>query len=155
MTDTANGADSLQLMTFKIGGQELGVDIMSVREIRVWTEPTLIPHMPAMMRGVINLRGHVLPIVDLSEQLGWGETRTSPTHVVIVLSVRGEMHGIIVDAVSDIVTVAASELRPVPASERSRSDDVVKGLITSGQQMITVLDLERLPVPSADLELAA
>lgn len=152
MSTSSKDAQQIQLMTFRIGGQELGVDIMAVREIRIWTEPAPLPHMPGHMRGVINLRGQVLPIIDLSAQLGWGATEPTPTHVVIVLLIGEQLQGVIVDAVSDILTVGTAELRPSPGGDR-KGQEIIRGIIAAEAGMITVLDLDKLPNHAIDLEL--
>ena len=153
MNSISQDAQNIQLMTFRVGGHELGVDIMAVREIRVWTEPMPLPHMPGHVRGVINLRGQVLPIIDLSAQLGWGTTEPTPTHVYIVLLIGDQLQGMIVDAVSDILTVGAAELRPAPSGDRTRGQEIIKGIITTDTHMVTVLDLDRLPNHALDLDM--
>lgn len=155
MSMTAPEATSLKLMTFRVRGQEFGVDIMAVREIRAWSPPMPLPHMPEQVKGVINLRGMVLPIIDLSTQLGWTPVNATPTHVVIVLSVGGEMQGMIVDSVSDILTTASTDLRPVPNAESVPGQNIIRGLITTDRHMITVLDLDQMPLHADGLELAA
>ena len=97
---------SRELIAFRIGDQEFCVNIMSVREIRGWTPATPMPHSPSYMKGVLNLRGAVLPIIDLSARLGMRPTEPSPRHVIIVAQVNRKVVGLLVEAVSDILTVA-------------------------------------------------
>ncbi|NOS34933.1 chemotaxis protein CheW, partial [Acinetobacter baumannii] len=94
---------SRQLITFQIGEQVLGVDIMAIREIRAWSPATPLPNVPAHVRGVVNLRGVVLPVLDLSHRLGWGSTDPSSRHVIIVVRIGEQLQGLFVDAVNDIV----------------------------------------------------
>src|ERR1700754_299029 len=94
-----------ELIAFRIGDQEFCVDIMSVREIRGWTQATAMPHAPHYMMGVINLRGAVLPIIDLSARLGMKLAEPTARHVIIVAQVKRNVVGLLVDAVSDILTI--------------------------------------------------
>ena len=109
-----------ELISFRIGAQEFCVDIMAVREIRGWTAATALPQSPSFVRGVINLRGAVLPIVDLAARLGFENTDASDRHVIIVAQIGAQMVGLLVDAVSDILTVTDDAIQPTPdvASER-------------------------------------
>ena len=104
MADTESSAKSgnREYITFRIGTQYFCVDIMSVREIRGWTPATALPHAPGFIRGVINLRGIVLPIVDLAERLGLIPAMPTARHVIIVLQTARQIIGLLVDAVSDI-----------------------------------------------------
>src|SRR6185369_16962312 len=115
MTDpTQNAIDRRELISFRIGDQEFCVDIMSVREIRGWTAATPLPRTPDFVRGVINLRGAVLPIIDLSARLGLGATEPEARHVIIVCRIASQMVGLLVDAVSDILTVTDDLVQPTP-----------------------------------------
>lgn len=103
-----------ELIAFRIGAQEFCVDIMAVREIRGWTPATPLPRAPAFVRGVINLRGAVLPIVDLSARLGLATTEPDARHVIIVVRIGEQTVGLLVDAVCDILTVTDEMLQPTP-----------------------------------------
>src|SRR5689334_2596598 len=105
---------SRELIAFRIGEQEFCVNIMSVREIRGWTQATPMPHAPAYVLGVINLRGAVLPIVDLSARLGMKDAEPSARHVIIVAQVKNRVVGLLVEAVSDILTITEENIQPVP-----------------------------------------
>ena len=109
---------SRELIAFRIGNQEFCVSIMSVREIRGWTPATKMPHSPAYMMGVLNLRGAVLPIVDLAARLGMRPAEPTPRHVIIVAQVGRKIVGLLVDAVSDILTKTFSRC---PRSPRRSS----------------------------------
>jgi purine-binding chemotaxis protein CheW len=143
-----------ELISFRIGSQEFCVDIMSIREIRGWTPATALPHAPAYVRGVINLRGAVLPIVDLSIRLGLGAAELTPRHVIIVAQVEDQILGLLVDAVSDILTVTDDMIQPTPdvASEAVRT--FVRGLLAIDGRMVSFISLDRV-LPEGELELAA
>lgn len=140
MTDQSKER-AMQLITFRIAGQELGIDIMTVREIRTWTQPMPMPHSVDHVLGVIDLRGNVLPVVDLSSQLGWGRVEATPNHIIIVLCIADKLQGIVVDAVCDIVDVPSGELRPAPADSWNSEAGSVLGLMSRGDRMITVISL--------------
>lgn len=143
-----------ELISFRVGTQGFCVDIMSIREIRGWTPATALPHAPDYVRGVINLRGAVLPIVDLSIRLGLGAAEPTARHVIIVAQVEDQIMGLLVDAVSDILTVTDDMIQPTPdvASEAVRA--FVKGLLAIDGRMVSFISLDRV-LPEIDLELAA
>jgi purine-binding chemotaxis protein CheW len=143
-----------ELISFRIGAQEFCVDIMSVREIRGWTPATALPQAPAFVRGVINLRGAVLPIVDLGARLGLGAADPTARHVIIVAQVEKQIVGLLVDAVSDILTVSDDMIQPTPdvASEMVRN--FVRGLLAIDGRMVSFISLDRV-LPESDLEAAA
>lgn len=134
----------LELLSFSLAGQDYAVDIMLVREIRNWSEPTPLPKTPDYVRGVINLRGTVLPILDLARRLELDGDTASDRSVYIVLNEGGRLFGITVDAVSDIVTVPSSTLQEPPAMGGSMQDSCVKGLILEEDRLIRVLATEKL-----------
>ena len=155
MTDIAHNAiDRRELISFRIGEQEFCVDIMSVREIRGWTVATPLPRTPDFVRGVINLRGAVLPIIDLSARLGLGFTEPEARHVIIVCRINNQMVGLLVDAVSDILTVTDDMIQPTPdvASEMVRM--FVRGLLAIEGRMVSFISLDRV-LPDNDLDHAA
>jgi purine-binding chemotaxis protein CheW len=133
-----------QLITFQIDDKLLGVDIMAVREIRVWTPTTKIPHAPAYVRGVVNLRGTVLPVIDLSSRLGWGDTEASARHVIIVMEIGHQLHGLIVDSVNDIVLIDEATMQPPPDLGDPLVPFFIEGLATVDDHMAMVLDLKSL-----------
>ncbi|MBI0475351.1 chemotaxis protein CheW [Sphingomonas sp. MA1305] len=139
-----------QLITFQIGDQVLGVDIMAIREIRAWSPATPLPNVPAHVRGVVNLRGVVLPVLDLSHRLGWGVTDPSSRHVIIVVKIGEQLQGLIVDAVNDIVTVPDDGMQPLPDLGDTPAASYLEGLATIDQRLILVLALERLIDSSTD-----
>ena len=135
---------SRQLITFQIGEQILGVDIMAIREIRAWSPATPLPNVPAHVRGVVNLRGVVLPVLDLSHRLGWGQTDPSSRHVIIVVRIGEQLQGIIVDAVNDIVSIHPDAMQPIPDMGDTEASRFLEGLATIDNRMILVLALDRL-----------
>lgn len=112
MTD--NAAPALELISFCIGEQEFCIDVKTVREIRGWTPATPIPHAPAYLRGVINLRGAIMPVIDLRNRLGLGVTIPETRHVIVVVECQDRLAGILVDAVSETFTVPRDSLQPAP-----------------------------------------
>lgn len=133
-----------QFLTFTIEREEYGVDIMTVREIKGWTETTRLPNTPEFMRGVINLRGLIIPIFDLKARFNMGLTSANAKNVVIILAVGTRTIGILVDAVSDILDAASDQIKPPPASEASAKDQCVNGLILHNDQMVVLLSVEKL-----------
>jgi purine-binding chemotaxis protein CheW len=143
-----------ELISFRIGEQEFCVDIMEVREIRGWTPATALPQAPTFVRGVINLRGAVLPIVDLGARLGLGTAEPTARHVIIVAQVQNQIVGLLVDAVSDILTVTDDQVQPTPdvASEMVRT--FVRGLLAIEGRMVSFISLDRV-LPDRELDHAA
>lgn len=140
-----------EFVAFRVGEQELCVDILVVREIRGWSEATPLPHAPNYVRGVINLRGVVLPIIDLGCRLGLAATRAGERHVIIVTQIGAQQVGLLVDGVSDILTVADDRLQPTPEIAAGASRAFVRGLLPVDQRMIALLALEQvLPPPERD-----
>lgn len=149
MADTADtvaegGDKTLQLVTFCLGDQTYGVDIMAVREIKVWTDTTPLPNTPRFVRGVINLRGVIVPVFDLRERFGQGLTEVTKTHVVVVVSVDTRIVGILVDAVSDILTIPREAVRPVPDADHSQDSAFLSGLISVGDGMVALISPAKL-----------
>ncbi len=140
---SASGPTS-QFITFTIGAEEYGVDIMAVREIKGWSETTHLPNSPPYVRGVINLRGIIVPIFDLRARFGLGPTQTTKTHVVVIVAVQQRTIGILVDSVSDILTVPLGDIRSVPDMDRSIDDAFLDGLVAVGERMVAVIALDRL-----------
>ncbi len=140
-----------ELIAFRIGAQEFCVNIMAVREIRGWTPATPLPRSPSFLRGVINLRGAVLPIVDLAARLGFEPTQPTQRHVIIVAQVAHQVIGLLVDAVSDILTVNDDTIQPPPdvASEMVRT--FVQGLLAIEGRMVSLISLDHV-LPKAELE---
>ncbi len=152
--DTSRGRE---LIAFRIGQQEFCVDIMSVREIRGWTPATPLPQSPSYVRGVINLRGAVLPIVDLSARLGFPPAEATARHVIMVVQVGGQSHsqvvGLLVDAVSDILTVTDDVVQPTPDVASDMAKMFVRGVLAVEGRMISLIALDAV-LPALDSEAA-
>jgi len=133
-----------QLISFAIGDDQYGVDIMSVREIKGWTAITPLPGQPEYVRGVLNLRGVIVPIVDLRCRFGQGLTSATPLHIVIVVQIAGRVVGLLADRVLDIVSLDAAEIKPVPKVAQSQRANFLCGLVTSDDAMIALIDLPNL-----------
>lgn len=153
MLDNTNPAEpGREAVAFRVAGQDFCIDIMSVREIRGWTETTMLPHAQRSVKGVINLRGSVVPVVDLSERLGLGTIQPGPRHVIIITVIGDQTVGLLAEVVSDILSVSDNALQPVPdiASESSRG--YLSGVLVMGERMIRKIDLTRiLPAPGREL----
>lgn len=143
-----------QLITFHLGTQSFGLDIMAIREIRAWSPTTRLPHVPHYVAGVVNLRGTVLPVIDLAARLGWEPTSPTDRHVIIVAQIGGQLRGLIVDAVSDIVTAQDEDIQPPPATSTDAVVPYLEGLVAQEDRMVMVLDLPGL-TSDADLPEAA
>lgn len=141
-------ADEDQHLTFILEGEEYGVDILRVQEIKGWDRVTPIPNTPDYIRGVINLRGTIVPIIDLRLRFDMPAVEYGPMTVVIVLRVEGEdrerIMGIVVDAVSDVHNIGADILRPAPDFGGALSVEFVKGLASIDEKMVIVLDIDHL-----------
>lgn len=140
MTETQS-PQSIELLTFQLADQEYSLDIMSVREIRGWTRATPLPHAPKFMKGVINLRGTVLPVMDLAQRLGLAAREQNDRNVIIVVKHEETMTGLLVDAVSDIIALTSDDLQPPPELSSGTANGVVNALTLIDDRMIRVLDL--------------
>jgi purine-binding chemotaxis protein CheW len=134
----------IELMAFRIGAQEFCIDIVSVREIRGWTPATALPHSPQFVRGVINLRGAVLPIVDLAARLGLESADPSSRNVIIVAQVGRQIIGLLVDAVSEILTVADGTVQPTPDVASEMAKTFVRGVLAINGRMISLVALDEI-----------
>jgi len=134
-----------QLISFAIGDDQYGVDIMAVREIKGWIEITPLPRQPDYVRGVLNLRGVIVPIVDLRCRFGQGLTQATPLHIVIIVQIASKPVGLLADRVLDIVSLDATQIKPVPRVAQSQRVSFLSGLITTEQgTMIALIDLPNL-----------
>jgi len=145
---------SRQLITFQVGSQLFAIDIMAIREIRAWSPTTRLPHVPDYIAGVVNLRGTVLPVIDLAARLGWGRTDPTVRHVIIVTRVVEQFRGLIVDAVSDIVSIEDGALQPPPTTSGDTVVPFLEGLVAIEDRMVMVLNLPALTGDDA-MDLAA
>ena len=143
-----------QFLSFILAEEEYAVDILRVQEIKGWTRPTPIPNTPRYLKGVINLRGTIVPIVDLRQRFGLKTLEYGPTTVVIVLRVdsgdRERIMGIVVDAVSEVYNIPTDEVQEAPEIGASLDIEFVKGLATIDEKMVILLDIDHL-LNSGDL----
>jgi purine-binding chemotaxis protein CheW len=140
----ANVSGQTQFISFAIGSDQYGVDIMAVREIKGWSEITHLPKQPDYVRGVLNLRGVMVPIVDLRCRFGQGMTEATPMHVVIIVQVGARQVGLLADRVLDIVSIDPSRVQPVPRVAQAARVDFLSGLVTIESGMIALVDLPQL-----------
>jgi len=133
-----------QFLTFTVDREEYGVDIMTVREIKGWTETTRLPNAPEFMRGVMNLRGLIIPIFDMRARLNLGSTDATPKHVIIILAVGARNIGILVDAVSDILNINEDQIKPAPNSGMQVDAEFISGLISLENRMVVLLTVNQL-----------
>ncbi len=149
MTETQNET-MRELIAFRIGAQEFCVDIMSVREIRGYTQATALPQAPSFVRGVINLRGAVLPIVDLAVRLGFPPPEPTARHVIMVVNIGAQVVGLLVDAVLDILTVEEGAIQPTPDVASEMAKVFTRGVLAIDGRMISLIGLDHvLPAESA------
>ena len=145
-----------QILTFELGNETYGVEILSVREIRGWTSVTKIPHTPPHVLGVLNLRGSIVAVVDLRMRFAFERAEYTKVTVIIVLSVdspRGRHEiGVVVDAVSDVVDFDTAQMKQAPELGNPSATDYVRGLVPVGGRMVVLIDIDRLLDPQlADL----
>ncbi|MBY0406229.1 MAG: chemotaxis protein CheW [Rickettsiales bacterium] len=140
-----------QFLTFTVGAEEYGVDIMIVREVKGWAETTRLPNTPVYMRGVLNLRGIIIPIFDLRARFAGETTQATEKHVVVILAVGTRTMGLLVDTVSDILTVGPDDIKNAPESHVATPERFVNGLIALDGRMVVLLDVEKLVAADASL----
>ena len=143
MSDAANARSDLrELVTFRVGDQDFCIDIMMVREIRGWTPATILPHAPPFVPGVINLRGSVVPIVDLSARLGLSPSVPDDRHVIVIAVIGTQTVGFLVNAVSDIIGINTSEVQPTPDVTSETTRAFIEGVIVTKERMLRVIDIK-------------
>ncbi|MGD2131811.1 MAG: chemotaxis protein CheW [Maricaulaceae bacterium] len=143
-TNTNTSQDMRELIAFRMDEQEFCVDIMAVREIRGWSQTTPLPQSPDYVSGVINLRGAVLPVVDLSHRLGLGPTEPKARHVIIVVQIDTRQVGLLVDGVSDILTVTSEAVQPTPQVSCDVVSSFINGIVTVDGRMISWITLDSI-----------
>jgi len=148
----ATEVEGREFLSFRLGAEEYGIEILKVQEIRGWENPTAIANTPAFIKGVINLRGIIVPIVDLRLKFRLGEAKYDSLTVVIILSVAKRVMGIVVDAVSDVITLAPQQISPAPEFGAALDTRYITGLGTVGERMLILTDIERL-MTSKDMQL--
>jgi len=132
-----------EFLAFRLGDEEYAIDILKVQEIRAHESVTRIANAPAYLKGVVNLRGTIVPIVDLRVKLGM-EGKAGASAVVIILNIAGRVMGILVDAVSDVIALARDEIRPAPEFGNVLDTRFITGLAPLDERMLILVDIERL-----------
>ena len=141
-----------ELLTFTLGSEEYGIDILKVQEIRGYDAVTTIANSPEFIKGVINLRGIIVPIIDMRIKFNLGNVTYNQLTVVIILNVANRVVGIVVDGVSDVITLTAEQLKPAPEFSAALDTQYITGLGTVDERMIIVMDIEKL-MTSRDMDL--
>ena len=141
-----------EYLSFRLGAEEYGIDILRVQEIRSYEEPTRIANAPHFIKGVVNLRGVIVPVVDLRIKLGCEKVEYNGFTVVIVLNVRGRIVGAVVDSVSDVLELAAEVIKPAPELHTGVDTSFITGIASVGERMLILMDIEGL-MSSADMGL--
>lgn len=143
---------SAEFLTFRLGAEEYGIDILRVQEIRSYEEPTRIANAPHFIKGVVNLRGVIVPVVDLRIKLGCESVEYNGFTVVIVLNVKGRVVGAVVDSVSDVLELARDQINPAPDMNTTVDTTFITGIASVGERMLILMDIEAL-MSSADMGL--
>jgi purine-binding chemotaxis protein CheW len=155
--DSARGAlvskaASSEFLTFRLGAEEYGIDILRVQEIRSYEEPTRIANAPSFIKGVVNLRGVIVPVVDLRIKLNCEKVEYNGFTVVIVLNVRGRVVGAVVDSVSDVLQLSQDLIKPAPEMNTTVDTGFITGIASVGERMLILMDIEAL-MSGADMGL--
>jgi purine-binding chemotaxis protein CheW len=133
-----------EFLTFRLGAEEYGIDILKVQEIRSYEQPTRIANAPAFIKGVVNLRGVIVPIVDLRVKLACETVEYNGFTVVIVLNVRGRVVGAVVDSVSDVLELGAGTIKPAPEMHTAVDTSFITGIGSVNDRMLILMDIEAL-----------
>ena len=141
---TSFSSDDQQFLTFNLAEEFYGVDILKVQEIKGYTNVTKIPNTPDYLKGVLNLRGTIVPIVDLRMKFGMGVTEPTSFTVVVVVNVRNRVMGFLVDAVSDVLDLNAKDIQPPPQLGNTVDISFVAGIGNSNDHLVTLLDIDRV-----------
>ena len=134
----------LEFLSFKLGAEEYGIDIQKVQELRGYDAVTRIANAPTFIKGVVNLRGIIVPIIDMRIKFNLGEPSYNEFTVVIVLNIAGRVVGMVVDSVSDVITLKAEQIKPAPEMGASLDTDYLIGLGTLDERMLILVDIDRL-----------
>ena len=141
---SANGVSRLEVVTFKLGEEEYGIDIQKVQELRGYDAVTRIANAPEYIKGVVNLRGIIVPIIDMRIKFKLGEPTYDQFTVVIVLNIGGRVVGMVVDSVSDVITLTGEQIKPAPEMGSVLDADYLIGLGTLEERMLILVDIDRL-----------
>ncbi|MEX1165563.1 MAG: chemotaxis protein CheW [Hydrogenophaga sp.] len=150
--NSAQNTATSEFLTFRLGAEEYGIDILRVQEIRSYEEPTRIANAQSFIKGVVNLRGVIVPVVDLRIKLGCEKVEYNGFTVVIVLNVRGRVVGAVVDSVSDVLELSGDVIKPAPEMNTTVDTGFITGIASVGERMLILMDIEAL-MSSADMGL--
>ena len=144
LSGRVGAAAGAQYLTFRLGDAEYGLEILKVQEIRSYSAITPIPNTPRAVRGVMNLRGHIIPVVDLRVTFGMSEAEYSRFAVVVVVSIAGKIVGLLADGVSDVLTLARTDIQPPPDFGAPIEARLISGMAKAGEKLVILLDVEHL-----------
>jgi purine-binding chemotaxis protein CheW len=150
----AVGTDAREYLTFRLGKEEYGIDILKVQEIRSYDAVTAIANAPEFIKGVVNLRGTIVPIVDLRIKFNVGDAHYDAFTVVIILNIARRVVGVVVDSVSDVLTLQGGQIKPAPEFATTLNTQYILGLGTVDERMLILVDIEQL-MTGADMALMA
>ena len=139
-----SAAATHQFLTFALGQEEYGVEILKIQEIKGFSAITPLPNAPAYVKGVLNLRGTIVPIVDLRKKFGMPEEAYTTFTVIVVVRVQGQVMGFIVDAVSDVLTVTGADIQPTPDLQGQVDTSFLTGLAKAGEKLVILLDIDKV-----------
>ena len=142
-------ASEEQYLTFHLDGQEYGIAILKVQEIKGWDKITPIPNSPSYVKGVLNLRGVIVPVIDLRQRFGLPEAQRDVFTVIIVVNIGGRLAGIVVDAVNDVINVGTGQHCAAPEYEGQKNREFIEGLAQVDDKLLILLNIERLVNPEA------
>jgi purine-binding chemotaxis protein CheW len=143
LAGTGKEANASEFLTFRLGEEEYGIEILKVQEIRGYEAVTPIANTPAFIKGIVNLRGTIVPIIDMRIKLGLQKVEYNQFTVVIILNVAGHVIGLVVDGVSDVTMLGAEQIRPAPDLGMALNTAYITGLGTTDQRMIILVDIEK------------
>ena len=143
-TDTSKADKPLEFLSFTLGDEEYGIDIQKVQELRGYDAVTRIANAPEFIKGVVNLRGIIVPIIDMRIRFGIGTPSYDQFTVVIVLNIAGRVVGMVVDSVSDVITLSQEQIKPAPEMGSALDTDYLIGLGTLEERMLILVDIDRL-----------
>jgi len=137
-----------QFLTFSLAGEEYGVDILQVQEVKVWTQVTVLPNTPSYIKGVLNLRGVIVPIIDLRSRFEMEAVDYDATTVIVVLKLyignRDRIIGLVVDSVSDVLDIPGSSIKPVSEFELNSRSEAITGVATVNNKLVIMMDAAKL-----------
>jgi purine-binding chemotaxis protein CheW len=147
--------DTHQFLTFALGAEEYGVEILKIQEIKGYSQVTPLPNAPHYVKGVLNLRGTIVPIVDLRQMFALPAVDYTQFTVVVVVQVQGQIMGFIVDAVSDVLTVTGTDIQPTPDLHGQVDTSFLNGLAKAGEKLVILLDIDKVLGAGENAALAA